>query len=286
MRDVDQLIESAMATIHWGFCHAPHGVLSPLFSGGHDSMCAVHLASQHDRFTGDVHHIDTGIGARYTRRFVESVAERFRWRLIVHKSQETYEKFVMDRGFPGPAMHGFAYNRLKDRCVRKIAKGSLPRLLITGCRAQESVRRMGHVAPVQMGELKVDKKTGRKSRVNLSRIWTAPCHDWSKAEQQSYMDEFGLPTNKLKVAVGISGECFCGAFAQPGERELIREHAPDVESEIVRLTAVARDCGKHCEWGTRPQRGGTIVVSPTGPLCSSCDQRAAACGIQMVERVD
>ncbi len=37
-----------------------------LFSGGHDSLCAAHLASRTTRFDGCVH-IDTGIGVPATR---------------------------------------------------------------------------------------------------------------------------------------------------------------------------------------------------------------------------
>jgi hypothetical protein len=88
------------------------------------------------------------------------------------------------------------------------------------------------------------------------------------------MDEMGLPTNKLKVALGMSGECFCGAFAQPGELDLIRKYAPDVAVEIERLAAVAKECGSPCQWGTRP--AGRLKVSTTGPMCSSCDQKMMA----------
>ena len=272
MRDVEELLESGLGVLDRGFLHAD--TMYPLFSGGHDSLCAVHLASQHPRFSGEVHHIDTGIGAAYTRQFVERVCSKFGWKLNVYRSPETYEKFVRERGFPGPGRHGWVYNRLKDRCVRMICKGRDPRLLVTGCRSQESVRRMGHVEPIKIGEMASGKVVLKK------RIWVAPCHDWSKAEQQHYLDEMGLPINKLKVAIGMSGECFCGAFAQQGEIDLIRQHAPDVAAEIERLTAIASECGKHCTWGTRPPRSGKTIAA-SGPLCSSCDQRLAAIAVEI-----
>lgn len=295
MRTVDELIESGLKVIQSGYIHGA-SYMVPLLSGGHDSMCACHLASQHERFTRDAHHIDTGIGAEYTRQFVERLCANQGWRLVVYKSPVTFRKFVERYGFPGPGCHGWVYNRLKDRCVRQMVRGRSSKLLITGCRSQESVRRMGHVSPIQVGEWTVVKckrcraarrLTGecpfgecKKRRVSLKRIWCAPCHDWSKAEQQLYMDEFGLPTNHLKIAIGLSGECFCGAFAQAGEIDLIRRHAPDVAEEIDTLADIARAAGKPCQWGTRPQKG-RIVVAATGPLCSSCDQRLAACGVEL-----
>ena len=134
---------------------------------------------------------------------------------------------------------------------------------------------MGHVEPVQIGEL---RKTGQ--RRDLKRIWTAPCHDWSKQEQMLFMDEMGLPVNRIKVATGMSGECFCGCFASEGELDCIREHAPEVGQEIDRLAVIARKAGKPCVWGVRPTKG--LQVTPTGPMCSSCDRRAASLGIQVV----
>lgn len=271
MRDVEQLITDGLAVLDKAY-YAGAYKCAPLFSGGHDSLVACHLASQHKSFGGIVHHIDTGIGSEYTRRFVDGVCERFGWRLIVHKSKDTYEQQVATHGFPGPGMHGTTYNRLKERCVQKIAKGRGWKMLVNGARAQESQRRMGKVQPVVIGDQTKDGKT-----INRSRVWTAPCHDWSKAEQMLYMDELGLPVNKIKVAVGLSGECFCGSMASPGEKALIDEHAPDVGTKIDRLAEVAKACGLPCIWGERPP--GKIVVAPTGPLCGMCDQRAVASGI-------
>lgn len=278
MRTADELTESAMRVLDKAYCSGAY-TMAPLFSGGHDSLCACHLASQHRAFCGIVHHIDTGIGSKYTRDFVERVAAKQGWTLKVWKSAVSYEWCVATHGFPGPAGHQFIYNRLKDRCLYKITAGRRAfrnaAMLVNGSRSSESIRRMGHVEPVQFGE-----QDGIRNR---NRVWTAPCHDWSKAEQMLYMDEFGLPINRIKVLVGLSGECFCGAFASPGERETIREHVPDVSTEIDRLTLIAKQCGKPCKWGQRPP--GLVTVAETGPLCHGCDQRAASTGLVIEESI-
>jgi 3'-phosphoadenosine 5'-phosphosulfate sulfotransferase (PAPS reductase)/FAD synthetase len=270
MRTADELEASGLAVLDKAY-YAGAYVMRPLFSGGHDSLCATWLASQHRAFKGDVYHIDTGIGAKYTREFVERVCQKYGWTLKVYKSPSTYEDFIRERGFPGPGRHQWVYNRLKDRCVRMLTRGKAWQMLVTGCRSEESTRRMGSVEPVKFGEIYDGKKTNRK------RIWTAPCHDWSKADQQHFMDEVGLPVNKLKVALGMSGECLCGAFASPGELERVRQYAPDVAAEIDRLTAIAKECGKPCAWGQRPS--GEVATMTTGELCSACDQKAAASGL-------
>jgi 3'-phosphoadenosine 5'-phosphosulfate sulfotransferase (PAPS reductase)/FAD synthetase len=275
MRTPDELLASGLGVIERAYVMGAYRC-APLFSGGHDSLCACHIASQHRSFQGVVHHIDTTIGAQYTREFVQRVCDKFGWRLAIHKSKISYEMIVRKHGFPGPGAHGKVYNFLKERCVREIIRGSKAwrdmTMLINGARAQESVRRMGYVSAVTVG--RIDK---HGKNVECNRAWTAPCHDWSKAEQMIYMDEHGLPINRLKVQTGMSRECNCGAFAEPGEIETVREHIPDVAAEIGRLEPIAKALGKPCVWGQRPP--GKVVVGKTGPMCHGCDRRAARSGI-------
>lgn len=204
VRQEPDLVASGLAVIDSAFDAGATRML-PLFSGGHDSISACFVASKHPKFEGSVHHINTGIGAKATRQFVGDACDELGWTLVVHQSNFSYERFVQRLGFPGPGSHQWVYNKLKDRCVSTMAKGLGPVALITGCRQQESTRRMGHVEPVKIGE--TGKKTGQVRRKN--RIWTAPCFDWSSAEQRSFMDAHDLPRNPIKESpLGMSGECF------------------------------------------------------------------------------
>lgn len=271
MRTVDELIESANEVLHRASLIAGNWRYRALFSGGHDSLCATHLVAQHPRFGGQVEHVNTKTGARYTRLFVERVCDKYGWRLVVRESPDTYEQQVIEHGFPGPPQHSTTYNRLKDRCFDMIAHGTKavdPCIFVSGARAQESVKRFGYVEPVI-----------REPR-RPNRLWCAPCHDWSAAEQHLYMDEFGLPINKFKVAVGVSGECGCGCFAVlPGEFEKWQEHAPEMAANMNRLAAICKANGKPCEWGGPRTPGSPMIVTATGPGCQACDRRAAAIGI-------
>lgn len=273
-RSVEELTASALAVIDSALATGARFPL-PMFSGGHDSLCAVHLCSQHPSFTGRVEHINTGIGSKRTRQFVGEVCGELGWELVERRSPSTYEQFVRFNGFPWAGAHSFVYARLKERCVREMTRGPARVALVTGVRRQESVRRMGRVEPVAIGE--TSRKTGKVS--NRKRVWTAPCHDWSTEEQQVYMAEHDLPKNPVKVAIGMSGECFCGAFAAPGEIHRIRHHCPDVAEEIDRLAEIAKANGKPCVWGTRPPTEKGLVAVESGPLCSTCDRRAYAAGL-------
>jgi 3'-phosphoadenosine 5'-phosphosulfate sulfotransferase (PAPS reductase)/FAD synthetase len=276
MRTADELIDSAHAVLRRASLIAGNWRFRALFSGGHDSLCATHLVSQHERFGGRVEHVNTGTGAEYTRLFVQRVCDKYGWHLTVRESPDTYEQQVIEHGFPGPAQHSTTYNRLKDRCFDMIAHGTRsvdPCIFISGARAQESSRRMGYVEPII-----------REPR-RPNRIWCAPCHDWSKAEQQLYMDEFGLPINKFKIAVGVSGECGCGCYAEPGEFEKWREHAPEMAAKMDRLAVICKASGKHCEWGGPRTPGKAMLVAPTGPGCQRCDRRALELGIVEIHPV-
>lgn len=283
--DVDVAIEDRIAE---GLLVIDHALtlgaseILPLFSGGHDSLSACYLASMHPAFDGRVYHIDTGIGSNITRCFVEDVCKEYGWQLCVYKSNFSYEKFVERLGFPGPGAHQWVYNKLKDRPISQMTKGRGRVVLITGCRQQESLRRMGHVEPVKLGE--TSKKTGNVSRKN--RIWTAPCWNWSVQDQKEFMEFFGLSRNPLKCCpLKMSGECFCGAFARPGEYNMIRVYAPDVADEIDRLTEVAKRAGTHSQWGTPKVREKMLTSVQTGPLCHSCDAKLAARGM-VFEEID
>lgn len=295
--------EMALSVIDRAF-DAGAEVMVPMFSSGHDSYTACKVASLHSKFDGRVYHIRTGIGASAAFEFAQEVCRHERWTLQEFASKSTYEMFVRERGFPGPGMHQWAYVRLKERCVRMMCAmhtkdlpvkrrsrngvtGMFSRTvkrnvaLITGCREQESDRRMGTVAPLKIGETQKDGKI-----VNKYRYWVAPCHNWSSEDQLLFMDAYDLPRNPIKMTpIGMSGECFCGAFAKPGELDMIRRYAPDVAQEIDRLAVIAKACGKHSVWGTRPDRRKGVVIAQTGPLCNSCDIRSMQAGI-IIEQKD
>ena len=74
------------------------------------------------------------------------------------------------------------------------------------------------------------------------------------------MEEFGIPRNKIKDLMGLSGECFCGSNAyeenpaKKSEWETIQSHPllADVKAELNRLKNIATDLGLPNEWGKQP----------------------------------
>ncbi|MBX9583427.1 MAG: hypothetical protein K2X87_24260 [Gemmataceae bacterium] len=100
--------------------HRPVKVFA-LFSGGHDSLCAAHVASRTPRFDGCVH-VDTSTGVPQTLEFVRATCRAHGWPLREYRPPMSYEDIVLRWGFPGPAGHPMMYGRLKERCLRQLVR--------------------------------------------------------------------------------------------------------------------------------------------------------------------
>ena len=237
-----------------------------LFSGGNDSSTLVDLMVRMGVATHAIH-ANTTIGIEATRQFVRDRCAALGLPLLEEVPPQTYAELVLEQGFPGPAMHFKMYQRLKERCLRQARRrlGTNPRkervLYIAGRRRAESARR---------------SDVPEHERVD-STIWASPLANWGKADLEEYRRVFGLPRNPVADELGMSGECLCGAFAEPGELDRIRHHHPEVADEIemleVQLLAAGTVPEERCMWGWGAYRGDE-APSQTGPLCSSCDFRS------------
>jgi 3'-phosphoadenosine 5'-phosphosulfate sulfotransferase (PAPS reductase)/FAD synthetase len=265
--------------------HKPKAVFG-LFSGGHDSLTATYVASQHPAFTAAVH-INTGIGIEATRQFVRNTCEKNRWKLLEYKATENtdadgnpdpqnYEDLVLEHGFPGPFMHNKMYNRLKERQLRRLerdyaAKPNEPIMYVSGVRSQESIRRMRHTQVLQT--------EGR-------RIWVAPIHDFNKDDCGHVIKEAGLEFNPVVLHTGKSGECLCGAYAHEGELEELKfwsETRPAYD-RLINLQKKVMAAGFPWGWEEQPpdwwkekKAGQTFLLDYDNEapehLCWSCNKR-------------
>ena len=227
-----------------------------LFSGGHDSLTAVHVAARHPAFDYAVH-INTGTGVPDTLQFVRKTADVMAWDLHEYSAKacgQDYEKIVAQYGYPGPGQHSTMYIRLKERALRvAVAQAKLGYkrnrtvLLISGVRFQESERRMGYEEPVT----KVD-----------SKVWVNIINDWSKADCNRYIQNNKIARSSVVDKIHKSGECLCGAFAKPGEMAELEFWFPEHAAWLKSLTVPVNR--PHC-WGERPGK-----ATKAGPMCAGC----------------
>jgi 3'-phosphoadenosine 5'-phosphosulfate sulfotransferase (PAPS reductase)/FAD synthetase len=237
-----------------------------LFSGGNDSLASTHYSMNHGADT--VVHIDTGIGVDEhgglsVIRFVKDTCKKYHWPLrIMRPPMMSYEEMVLKFGFPGPGAHRYPYSWLKERCIRQLVRESKRNrndtvALCTGVRRSESARRMGYVKPIY--------KVG-------GQVWVAPFFDQDKIYTLEYIRDHQLEVSPVVRLIGMSGECFCGAFAKPKEFAItIQPNFPKLARKIARLERKAQQCGvRNSIWGVRPRKNPKNLDLPFMPMCVNC----------------
>ena len=237
-----------------------------LYSGGNDSTILAHMMRGRADYAV---HANTTIGVEDTRQFVRDTCQAWGLELIERTAPQSYRDLVLERGFPGPAMHFKMYQRLKERALDQVRSE-----LVTNSRRQ----RVLFIAGRRRAESK------RRTNIPLwetdgSVIWASPLAMWTKEDMGVYRaiaarDGDPVPFNSVSDALGMSGECLCGAFAQDGELDRIRLWYPDTAAEIDRLEADVKAAGikePFCRWG----HGQGKPTEKTGPLCTSCNLQLA-----------
>lgn len=245
LQQAAEIMERAIAL------HKPSAIIG-LFSGGHDSYTVTHFVCENFKVDA-VAHIDTGIGIPETQQFVIDRCKAHDWPLKIYRAVENvnargepdpqvFDDIVTRLGFPGAHGHGMMYSRLKERQVRRITRehsGAGPVALISGCRKEESTRRMGTTDPIQ--------DQGRN-------IWIAPFTYMTGSDCAEYMRCHELPKNEVKERLCMSGECLCGAFAKKNELQEIEYWYPEVGKRIRALEEKVRAAGFPWGWEDAPPR--------------------------------
>jgi phosphoadenosine phosphosulfate reductase len=261
-----------------------------LVSGGHDSLTAMHVAHNAAPWSLDgIVHVNTGIGIPETRAFVRQRARDLgldyyevgrpepngpghEYRL----QTEEYDRWVQERGFPGPAAHFYQYTNLKekplDRFFRDYPVDRDELTLVSGVRQHESDRRMENVAD-----------SGRDDFLGIETI--SPLVEFRGIDVRRYRRALDLPMNPVVEKLEMSGECLCGAFSDRGERRMIRLFYPKVHRRLLCLEAMVAaaaslDDGpdeQYTRWGHNQYRDREREAMDDDNqmlLCSSCERQA------------
>lgn len=258
--------------------HKPVAIYAAM-SGGDTSLATTHWMMTNVPGCR-VFHANTGIGIEATREFVRETCAKYGWPLDEIRAREDcgqdYRAMVLEHGFPGPGHHRKMYQRLKERAVREIVRRSktakMDRVMIaTGIYHDESMNRMGYADRV------ID-------RVN-AQIWVNPLYWWTKQRFLDYLAEHDIPRNPVAEALGMSGECLCGAYAHKGEKALIRVVCPRTADYLDELERDVRAAGHDWGWEGMPPRGGVRKAREAAnvdrprsdmPFCRGCEKTAAA----------
>lgn len=269
-----------------------------LFSGGDDSTAALRVAIEHPKFIAAVTMV-TGVGVQASLDYARETCKKLRCPLIEYHAVENvqadgtpdpmiYEQMVMEYGFPGPTKfgHGKMYIRLKDRGIARLLREQTNRkenvVLASGCRSEESVRRMGTTKRIQQGAVGKDGTITDKRR-----IWVNHIHDWTKDDTFKFRESNGIERNPVANLICKSGECMCGGFGNEGELEelcmydLTRplgQRLLELESRVIKIHPW-RWHERPPKWYLESKKGQQFLFemnqyAEPGPMCQGCERRA------------
>ncbi len=278
-----ELINKAIARVRAAVEQYKPIAVVGLFSGGHDSATANVIA--HEAGADFSLHINTGIGIPQTREYVGETCSAHDWKLREYKATENtladgtpapqfYEDIVRANGFHGAFGHRMMYVKLKERQLRRFereigATTKRPVMYLSGCRSEESERRMGttNLVPQVMGR----------------QVWVNHIHDFTKLDCGRCMKHCGVERNQVVDLIHKSGECLCGAFAKKGELAEVKLWFPEVAKRIEDLEREVADrwpwkWEDNCppKWFRQEQQGQESFLDFRGmakeqPMCRKCN---------------
>lgn len=205
-------------------------------SGGHDSTAMLWAVAESDELELDgVVHLNTGIGAEYTRQYVRKQCARLGLPFIEVRQPDPEQRYgpkVIKHGFPGanPIAHEMHRRDLKqdpeDILVQSF-DGDI--VILTGVNRYESNRRKKTVA--QSGI----QPDNRHSWVTYG----GPIAEYTGTEIREVLERHDVDRNELADLFDSSGECLCGSFASFWQLSVIWEYEPELVLCILHLMTLA-----------------------------------------------
>jgi len=232
-----------------------------LFSGGKDSVCVLHFIATNfpDKFAGAVF-TNTGLGSQETRKFVINYCKEMGWKLYLTYPQEKerFQKIMLKNGFATPGSHRIWMGYLKYHAWYYFSKWRKKELnenmaFISGVRKKESKQRN-----------KIKAYTKKPTDVNATMVFIKPFLYKNGVELWDYFIENNLKKTPVYDWLNRSGECYCGAFTQPGDLKLMQKYDPFAFETIRRYEKLIQENGtdvakKNCKWGEHNQTTDDII---------------------------
>lgn len=191
-----------------------------LFSGGKDSTCVAHFIATNfpEQFGGVIFTI-TGIGSKSARYHAIETAKKFNWPLFFTwpKEQHRFHKIVLRIGFPGRGNHKKFMGYLKYHSWERFIaehKDEKP-ALISGVRHSESYARK-YIKQYSQNPIDWHKNT----------CFIKPFFYYNGLQIWDYIGRYDLKISPVHDWLNISGDCFCGSFAEMWELKLIEKFDP------------------------------------------------------------
>jgi 3'-phosphoadenosine 5'-phosphosulfate sulfotransferase (PAPS reductase)/FAD synthetase len=284
-----------------------------LYSGGRDSVNTMHLLRMYlkkrplfQHFFRGIIHVNTGTAIEDTTQHVREAVPAWGMKLHELTPKTNYLDLVLGKviattgpnagkravwvGFPGPGgdkkvkPHNVFYRRLKDEPLQRMRASLVGR---------DGIRRKAmYVGGMRWAESDKRFRTAEEVDVDGGIVWVSPVVHWTDAHMREYRARYrceknhkhqphrmcgdeALPVNSVTENLHMSGDCACGAYAKPDEKEERRFFYPEHGAEIDYWEKTVRDAEiPACRWGKAPPKGfvqaGVETKSVIERLCAAC----------------
>lgn len=160
---------------------------------------------------------------------------------------------------------------LKDHTINSIVSSirnrqrNRPIVIISGARKYESKVRWG---------------TSENITVIGNNIWVNICNQWTDDELAAFAIDFNLSKLRGPISnnMGISGDCFCGAYANKGDLIELKYESPTTYEKITNIQNwIFNNTNMRWTWEEGPQKryimekhGQLNMFTPNMLFCSTC----------------
>jgi 3'-phosphoadenosine 5'-phosphosulfate sulfotransferase (PAPS reductase)/FAD synthetase len=199
-----------------------------LFSGGRDSLCTLEYMRRLGKRAGveiTAVHADTTAGLPEVEEYVRTTCASMNVRLITVRPPRDFFRLAKSWGIPGVKSR-WCCKTLKIAPIRRyLSQIKGPKVIYDGIRAAESPVRAKYV-PVWF-------------HPSFRCLSVSPIFNWSDGEVDGYIKSKDLPPNPT-AGLGISGECWCGAYMCRSDFEALLNMRPDVFNKLVQVEKAQR----------------------------------------------
>lgn len=242
-----------------------------MFSGGNDSLTALHVAQALEIKIDYVLHVNTETGISETTKFCRSLDDKFPYQEVSAKN--SYENYILRKGFfgRGKIAHTHAYHILKATHYRKFASNIRQKrrnfkiLLLNGARKQESINRKHNL-----------NKTFNIDPGAKSNVWVNLIHEWSKIDCLDFLQDNKIKQNPVTKILHRSGECMCGTMQSLEDRREASLWFPDWGNWLDNLEKQVLpnhpwQWGENVpKWVSQVKNGQLSFPDDFSPMCQSC----------------
>lgn len=256
--------------------YKPKAVIMML-SGGDDSTTAYYVTKELNIKIDAVIHGNTRTGIKETSMFAKKQAETFNDKFLIADAGNSYEKYVLRKGFfgLGETAHQYSYHVLKSTPFNKTISGhfrkgkhNFPILLINGARKSESKRR--------------ERTMKNPIRKDGNNIWVNIINHWSKDDCTNYLEGNKIKRNPVSINLCRSGECMCGTMQNVGNRIEASYFYPEWGKWIDNLE---KEVLKKFPWRWGQNISKKLILEKNGqinmfskfqPMCTGCKVNSTA----------